>query len=103
MSSPSPKNLDATIASLSRASAHLAALEVLANFGLATTKQVARFRFGKPTVTQEKRLANVMASLRRQELVLTRPTKDEAEENPRLKFFIPVHGLTEAGVAAARN
>ena len=36
-------------------------------------------------------------------MVLTRPTAEELAETPRLRWFVPVHGLTDFGCAAARH
>jgi hypothetical protein len=95
--------LDLLIPSLRRASAHLAVLEILANFGIVTTRQIARFRFDTPTITQEQRITRVLDSLRRDGVVITRPTQAELRLNPRLRWFIPVHGLTEVGCGVARH
>jgi hypothetical protein len=103
MTSPALKNHDLTAASLNRASAHLAVLEILATFGKATTRQIARFRFGNATKTQEERTARIVASLRDDGLVVTLPTGDQIAQNARLKWFVPVHGLTEFGVTAAKH
>jgi hypothetical protein len=94
---------DSLIASLSRASAQLAVLEILATFGKATTRQVARFRFGEHTVTQEERTSRILSNLRADGLVRTLPAKDDIAKNPRLLFFVPVHGLTELGCEVAMH
>ena len=45
----------------------------------------------------------MLSSLRDDGLVRTRPTAAEIERNPRLRWFVQVHGLTELGCAATRH
>src|SRR5437016_8031831 len=98
MASPALKTIPLELlqASLQRQNANLATLEMLATFGNLTTKQIARYRYGTPTKTQEQNAAKILKNLRQNKgLVITRPTSKEIAANRMCGFWSPVSGLTE--------